>query len=328
MKIQSFLQALPKAELHLHLEGALPWAMVQTQHSHMPNAPAWWSETFRFADFTDFLAAIGSCYREVLVSTEQYAYAAQTLCNQLASQNVRYVEISFSTDHALSMGLSLDEVVATIKSAAVGQMVVRVFGGINRNVAYTLNDPLIKAMLNTPLLDGFDLHGDERLNTPKPYAEIYAQAQAAGLMTRAHAGEIVGPQSVRDALDFLGVKRIEHGTTAIYDQVLVERLAEEQITLDLCLTSNLKLGVVPKLTAHPICEFHRRGIPVTVNTDDPTIFGCSLTEELQLLVDKLGFSLADVAQMQRNAFHVANMPQTAKAAVLAEIDALLEMERG
>ncbi len=174
-------------------------------------------------------------------------------------------------------------------------------------------------------LDGLDLHGDENLRGPEAYAELYALARARGLATKAHAGELAGPRSIRAVLDALQVKRIEHGITAIQDEALLARLADEAITLDLCPTSNLKLGVVQSAAEHPIRRFFERGVRVTVSTDNPTILGCSLTSELKLLVEHLGFSLPDLIQLQRNAFSAANLSATQRAAIMDELEALRDI---
>jgi adenosine deaminase len=178
-------------------------------------------------------------------------------------------------------------------------------------------------MFDTPGLDGIDLHGDERACGPAPFAPMYAHARQRGFAVKAHAGELAGPHAIIDTLDALGVRRIEHGTTAIHDEALMTRLASEGITLDMCPSSNAKLRVVDSVATHPIRELHKRGVPVTVNTDDPTVFGCSLTGELRLLAKHLDFSPHDLAQLQRNAFWAADMPIATRAAALAEIDALV-----
>ncbi len=142
-------------------------------------------------------------------------------------------------------------------------------------------------------------------------------------MVKAHAGELSGATSVWDALEYLKVNRIEHGTRAIEDQALVDYLADHDITLDMCPTSNLKLRVVDKLDAHPIKTLFQRGVCVTVNTDDPTFFGCSLTGELHTLVDQMSFTLADLVELERNAFRAARLDDHERAAILTELDALV-----
>ena len=324
MRTRDFIQALPKAELHLHFEGTVPWPLVQAcADEALPDAPAWWAEDFRFDDFQDFTLAMKDCYRPVLTSIEHYQQVAQLVFDNLAAQNVRYVETSFAPDIALKQGFSVEDVVTAIKSAAPPTLTVVVFCGLARHNQRTLDDPVIEAMFSAPNLDGIDLHGDERLSGPAPFTEIFARAGQLGLMTKAHAGELTGPQTIRDTLDLLQVNRIEHGTTAIQDESLLSRLVAEGVTLDMCPTSNLKLRVVDRLESHPIQDFLRRGIPVTVNTDDPTVFGSSLTNELCLLADKLGFSPADLARVQITAFKVAQLPDQQRADILTEIDQLV-----
>ena len=320
----AFIQSLPKAELHLHLEGALPWELVQAHAQEpLPDSPVWWADDFRFDSFDQFTQSMSFCYRHILTSVESYHLVARQIFHNLAAQNVRYVEISFSPEHAASQQLSLSEVAAGIKEAAPETLTVCVFCGLARTQPHRLSDALIKEILRTPNLDGLDLHGHEALQTPAPFAPIFIQAKEKGLLTKAHAGELAGPQSIKEALHHLQVARIEHGATAIQDEDLLARLAGEGVTLDMCPSSNLKLRVIEDIAMHPIRQFHERGIRVTVNTDDPTIFGCTLTSELQLLAEKLCFSADHLAQLQVNAFQAAKMPPAKREAVLAEIEGLL-----
>jgi adenosine deaminase len=321
MQVTEFIQALPKAELHLHLEGAVPWELARALALEpLPDTPPWWAGEFRFDDFDHFSQAIRLCFRHVLTSVENYQQAAQTIFKKLAAQNVRYVELSFSPRFALAQGLPLAGIVTAIRQVVPPGLTLGLFLGLNRGATYHLTDAVIEAVFATPGVDGLDLHGKETDQGPAPFADIFAQARQNGLMIKAHAGELLGPQSITDALDYLQVPRIQHGATAIQDEALLERLAAERITLDLCPTSNLKLRVVPHIAAHPIRHFHQRGIPVTVNTDDPTVFGCSLTDELHLLAHQLDFSPQELAQLQINAFQVAKMPADQKQAILTEIN--------
>lgn len=316
-----FINALPKAELHLHFEGTVPWEMVRACSSgNLPETPPWWADDFRFDDFTHFAQTLGMCYRPVLTSLDRYYEVAHKAFAQLASQNVRYVETSFSAEHAASLGLALADIVAVIKRAAPPNMVVCVYCGLLRTILRTLEDPLVQAIFATPNLDGLDLHGDESLQEAAPFADIFIAAKKQGLGVKAHAGELVGPASIYQALDLLQVTRIEHGTTAKEDNGLLQRLAQERIILDMSPWSNVKLNVVEGITVHPITEFYKQGILVTINTDDPVLFGYTLTDELQSLVTNLKFSLPDLAQLQRNAFKVAKISATQRASILKEID--------
>lgn len=314
MLTADLLRALPKAELHLHFEGAVPWSL--------PELPTWWAEDFRFTDFTQFREAGRACLAG-LTSLAAYGAAAATVFRDLHAQNVRYVEISLDVVRLAAQPLPLDDVVTVIKAAAPAGLTVRVIAGFSYHKTERTPGDVVDAVLGSPVVDGIDLHGDETRESTARFADVFTAARDKGLITKAHAGELVGPRSIARALDLLGVRRIEHGVRAVEDAALVERLAAEAITLDLCPWSNVKLGIVPDLATHPVGRLHARGVPVTISTDDPTLFGRSLTAELAALVDEAGLAVADIARMQANAFRVAAMPEEARAAALREIGALL-----
>jgi adenosine deaminase len=325
MQTVDFIQALPKAELHLHLEGAIDWALAQELSPEpLPDHPPWWADDFRYDDFTHFSQVMRLHYRSVLNSVENYGRAAQWLFNQLVAQNVRYVETSFGPGIALTHQLPLADVVSAIKQAAPPTLSVCVYFGLARTELYDHDHPKLQAMFATPNIDGLDLHGDETVHGPAPFAPIFAHARELGWQIKAHAGELVGPHSICEALDTLHVTRIEHGTTAMHDEALQERLTAEGITLDMCPTSNVKLRVVERIESHPIRRFLQRGIRVTVNTDDPSAFGCTLTSELHTLVERLNFTLPELAQLQVNAFNVAKMPTAKRESIINEIETLTE----
>ncbi len=324
MGLADFIQALPKAELHLHLEGAVPWPLVRKYSPDpLPASPPWWQPGYRFPDFSaDFAPAVRACYRPVLTAPERYAETAGAIVAGLAEQNVRYVELSFSPNYVLKLGLAVSDIVAAIKSAAHASVAVAVYAGLGRDGAPDLDEAVRAALRAAPGLDGIDLHGDERVDGLGRWTEFFAEARARGLRLKAHAGELAGPASVRAVLDKLGVTRIEHGVRAVEEAALVRRLAAEAITLDVCPTSNVRLNVVGDLSAHPVRRLYAAGVPVTIATDDPTVFGCSLSGELQHLVEQLGFAPADLVPLQRNAFRVAALPAAQQRAIAAELDAL------
>ena len=320
MPTAELLRALPKAELHLHFEGAVPWLL--------PERPAWWAEDFRFTDFTQFREAGRACLTG-LTSLAAYGAAAAAVFRDLHAQNVRYVEISLDVVRPAAQPLPLDDVVTVIKAAAPAGLTVRVIAAFSYHKTERTPGDVVDAVLASAVVDGVDLHGDETQQSTARFAGVFRAARDKGWITKAHAGELVGPRSIVRALDLLGVRRIEHGVRAVEDAALVERLAAEAITLDLCPWSNVKLGIVPDLATHPVSRLHARGVPVTISTDDPTLFGRSLTAELAALVDEAGLAVADIARMQANAFRVAAMPEDARAAALREIAALLgENESG
>jgi adenosine deaminase len=322
MLTREFVRALPKAELHLHLEGAVPWAMVRAHSTDgLPASPPWSADGFRFEDFTEFRGAVQTCMG-CLVDARAYGAVTGAIVLDMRAQNARYVEISFDVVRVLDKRLEIADVVGAMKAAAPPGVVVRVFAAFSQHKPERTPAAVIETVLAAPGLDGISLHGDETAQSTAYFADAFAEARRHGLLTKAHAGELLGPESVVKALDLLGVPRIEHGVRAIEDDALVERLAADGVTLDVCPWSNVRLRVVRDLTAHPIRRLHARGVRLTVNTDDPTVFGRTLSQEIASLVDDLGFSPAEVARLQANAFAVAAMPAAARDAVLGEIEAL------
>ena len=327
MRTAEFIQALPKAELHLHLEGAVPWAMARAfSVNSLPERPAWYAEGFQFADFLEFRGAVRDCMA-CLVDAPAYGAAAATIFLGLRAQNVRYAEISFDVARVLEKNLEVADVVAAIKAAEPPGLITRVFAGLSQHKVERTSPKVIEAVLSAPGLNGLSLHGDETMQRVDAYVDAFAEARRRGLQTKAHAGELMGPASVSTVLDRLGVTRIEHGVRAAEDNALVERLAAEAVTLDVCPWSNVRLKVVESLARHPIGLLHERGVRLTINTDDPTVFGRTLSEELSSLVDDLGFTPIDLARFQANAFAVAAIPDDTRKAVLDEIDALRAQRR-
>jgi adenosine deaminase len=324
MDTATFIQKLPKAEFHLHLEGAVDWSLAQACAPDLPETPHWWHADYRFPDFTDFENAMRAMFHPVLTSPERFHQVAQMVFDTLAQQNVRYVEVSFSADPPRYADI-LPEIVQAIHEAAPATMIVKVIGALNRRRPIAPGrDALADRLLAIPGLDGCDIHGDERTGKPSPFAEFFQAAHQRWQIVKAHAGEICGADSVRETLDTLRVNRIEHGTRSLEDRALMQRLIDEQITLDMCPTSNVRLRVVDSYAAHPIADWLRRGLRVTVNTDDPTLFNCTLTGELHALVTHLGMTHAELAQLQKNGFAAAVIPDAMRQSLFAEIDALLE----
>jgi adenosine deaminase len=321
MRTVEFIRALPKAELHLHLEGAVPWAMARAKAPTLPERPPWYADGLQFVDFLQFRGAVRDCM-SCLIDAPAYGAAAGAIFRGLLAQNVRYVEISFDVARALEQKLEVHDVVAAIKGAEPPGLITRVFAGLSQHKPERTPPAVVEAVLSVPGLDGLSLHGDETAQQTPVFVEAFAEARRRGLQTKAHAGELMGPASVATALDLLGVTRIEHGVRAAEDDALVDRLAAEGVTLDVCPWSNVRLRVVKSLAAHPIRRLHERGVRLTINTDDPTVFGRTLSEELTSLVEDLGFAHADLARFQANAFAVAALPAATRAALLAELTAL------
>jgi len=199
-------------------------------------------------------------------------------------------------------------------------MTVRLIGGISmdRDLAWMMD--VGKEAVWCDSLDGLDVHGDERTGDLRKFSGIFQEARSNGKITKAHAGEFGGPVSIHKTLDILRVKRIQHGIRAVKDASLVSRLVDEGITLDLCPWSNVKLGAVESLAGHPLPEFHRSGIRVSVNTDDPTLFGRTLTDEYCWLGKEMGLSYREIGAIASNPFKNAAMHDYIRDACRKEID--------
>lgn len=288
----------------------------------LPERPDWWAAEFRFENFAHFRQAARVVPFRTLGTLDAHGPAAAAVFAGLVAQNVRYVEVSFDAERVARLALPFDGVVAAIKDAAPPRLAVRVFGAFSYHKQDRTTPELVTALLDAPGLDGIDLHGDEALRGARTFASAFTEARRRGLAVKAHAGELAGPDSIREALDLLGVDRIEHGVRAIEDERLLTRLAADAITLDVCPWSNVKMGVARDLTSHPIRRLHDRGIRVTVSTDDPTIFGRTLTEELAAVVDDAGFARAELLRLQANAFEVALITPQERATALAGLSAL------
>jgi adenosine deaminase len=245
----------------------------------------------------------------------------------LADQNVRYVEVSFSATRGLHLGISFDEILAAINTAKqriVNKRAIRVglIVALGREC-----DAHIAAEFARKAADakkdgvvGLDLHGDETAAPPEQFAEAFEIARHAGLGLRAHAGEGAGAPSIWGAIRFLGVSRIAHGIRAIEDAALIEYLRHHPITLDVCPTSNLKLGIVSSLSVHPIRRLFDLGIRVTVNSDDPLFFNTTISEEYQALRQHLGFTSGELKQVTLYAVEGAFLSDEERATLRREIE--------
>ena len=315
--LEAFLRDLPKAELHLHLEGAVPWERLLTWSDEpLPPRPPWWDRDHRFASFGEFVTAMRGTWRGYLDSPERITEAAQGAFATLVAQKVRYAEISFGLG---AYGFPVREVVTAIKVGEPSGLDVRVFAGISRDRDLEWMLGLAREAVEADGLDGIDLHGDERAGRLEDFAGIYEAARERGLMTKAHAGELGGAGSVRETVEVLGVNRVEHGFRAAEDPDVVGFLRDRGVVLDLCPWSNVKLQVVSDLAGHPLKVLHEAGVRVTVNTDDPTVFGQSLTDEFRWLVTEMGLQARDVAVIAGNGFRAALIPGAERDRYLGEI---------
>lgn len=320
--LRAFIQSLPKTETHLHLEGALPFELLQRVRPDFRNPPASWEWAFKFRDFAHFEAALLDMAFSWFTSPEHYHEAARLIFARHVAQNVKYVETSFASGVIEFGGLAGREVLAAIRAAVPPGLEVRVFMGIHHNGASPKMMPVLEDALGWADLAGVDLHGTESFPLEPWSAEYWAAARKAGKYTKAHAGEFMGADFVRRILDELQPQRIEHGVRAVEDPTVVDELKRRGVALDVCPISNHKLMPGVTLATHPIRRLFDAGVKVTVSTDDPISFGNTLTDDYAALAEHRGFSRRELVQLARHGFEVALLTETQRQSWLRELDAV------
>lgn len=302
----SWYERIPKVELHLHLEGAIPhptlWQLIQKYggNPEVPDLPAL-QKRFQYRDFAHFLET-WVWKNQFIREYADYTLIAESVARDLASQNIRYAEVYFSPSRFFENGMKTPEMALAIRRglSRVPWIKINLVADLVRdngldNAAAVLAD--ITEVKKEAGITGITIGGSEQSFPPAPFADIYTQASRYGFHTSAHAGEAAGPESIWGAIRDLKVDRIGHGTRAVQDEKLLDYLAETKIPLEVCPLSNVCTGVVPSIEAHPVRRFFKLGLVVTINTDDPKMFGNSLAEEYRLLVEKLAFTPYDVQSL-------------------------------
>ena len=344
-KLRSFIAAMPKAELHVHLEGSIgPETLLELARRHDrlhvlpstdPNELHTWYE---FVDFPRFMR-IYLIISDLLRTPEDFALIVERHGQAMAAQNIRYSELTFTpfthTDYQ-DKGLTIDNLLEGLEAGreaarqAYGVEMRWVFD-IARNMSFDAGgryDPhpaertLEYALRGREFgVIGLGLGGFEVGAPPEPFAHAFADAKAAGLLSVPHAGETVGPSSVWGAIDALQADRVGHGVRAIEDPALLVALRDRQIPLEINPTSNVCLHVYNRAAVHPFPHLDRMGLKVTVNSDDPPLFNTTLNDEFNVLAAEFGYGAAGLARIARNAFEVCAAPDTLKSTLLAEFDA-------
>lgn len=322
--VADFIRQLPKTETHLHIEGALPYSLLQKLDPvRFAEAPAFWARDFRYPSFAEFERVLIEHAMLWFTSAERYHEAAAEVFRELQQENCRYVETSFHLGMVEFTGIPEREIFAAIQSAAPEGMEVRVFAGMARNHYTPLLEKVIAGLADWEELDGIDLHGPEDVATESWTAPVWGRVQEAGKVVKAHAGEFAGPENVRFVLEELGVRRVQHGVNAVRDPEVMALAAELGATFDVCPISNVKLGPVSSIREHPIRKLMEAGIRCTVSRDDPFSFGNRLCDEYEELAAELDFTNEELAQVARNGFEVASLSDEEKTQWLLEIDQVM-----
>jgi len=307
--------ALPKVELHVHIMGSIrPETLLSIIETDGIDAPYTSVEQivkrFEYTDFLNFIIA----YMEIvdfIIDERHFEQITYEMLENCAKSNVHYVEASFSPRDHLPRGLTFDGMSESINKGI--QRAKRDFGietnirvDIVRNSSYDEGMEILDLIEKKPdNILTVDLGGKESGWPPSRFAEHYKRATAMGLHRVAHAGEAAGPESIWDAIHSLDVERIGHGVTARQDPDLVEYLKNERIAIEMCPVSNLRTGVVSSIQEHPIREYYDKGLLVTVNSDDPSLFHTSMNNEYIQLHEHLNFSVEELYQISLNGIETA-----------------------
>lgn len=321
--MRDFIQALPKTETHLHIEGALPYELLTARDAaKWPPHPAFRARSYRYVTFPDFERILLEHALPWFTTAESYFEAAKVIFAKHVAQNVRYVETSFHLPVTQFIKVPGPEIIAAIRAAAPASLEVRVFTGMLRSDLGGELRATIDRLHTWDGLAGVDLHGFETMPTHPDTAAVWSRLRVAGKVTKCHAGEFDGPARVREAIEVLGVRRIQHGVRSIEDPAVVKLAADTGTTFDVCPISNVGLQVVPSMAAHPLRQLMQAGVNCTVSTDDPLCFANTLNEEYETLAGELHFTKAELAQVARNGWAVADVPAAMRLVMLSEIDRL------
>ncbi|HEY8217119.1 MAG TPA: adenosine deaminase [Acidimicrobiia bacterium] len=326
----AWFRALPKAELHLHIEGTLePELMFELAARNGISLPYPDVEAVRRAyGFDDLQSFLDLYYAgcNVLVHEQDFAELTAAYTRRAVDQGVRHAEIFFDPQTHTDRGIGFDVVVAGITGALAEAE--RELGLTSRLILCFLRDQSAEAAMTTldralahrDALTAVGLDSAEVGNPPETFRAVFDRARAEGLLTVAHAGEEGPPEYIWQALDLLHASRIDHGVRCVGDDRLVQRLVAEEVPLTVCPLSNVKLRVFDSIEHHNLATLLRRGIRATVNSDDPAYFGGYVADNLAAVTPALGLTRAEVLELARNSFRASFLDDATRDRHLADVD--------
>jgi adenosine deaminase/aminodeoxyfutalosine deaminase len=333
MDLSSFIRRLPKAELHLHLEGAITAETLVELSARQDATPLTLGQAaalYQYTDFTGFLMAF-KAITERLRKAEDYELATWRMLDRLAQQGVVHAEVYVSVGvvyywrrcefEPLFAGM---ERARTRAEAELGITVYWIFDAVRHfgpDEAARVFRKAAELRPQFPSIIGVGIGGDERRTGSEPFRDLYAEARAAGLRLTAHAGETVGPEGIWGALN-IGAERIGHALSAMHDPELMELLAERQVPLEICITSNLRTSCCARLEDHPVRRYFDSGLMITLNSDDPALFASDLQDEYRLAHDSFAFTPEHLRELAANSIEASFLPAERKVGVLRRIESL------
>jgi len=323
------LPALPKVELHRHLEGAVRLQTIidlyreagQPLAARTPEELAPEAQVLRpmssLAEVLTYFRVAQEAFRDY-AAVERIAFEA---VEDLANDNVRLAELRFSPDflcrpHGLDWDRAMEAILGGVQRARDLDVAVGLIAIVSRSYGIESAERTVDfALRHREHLVGFDLADDEINHPPAMFARVLEPVRDAGIPLTAHYGEAAGPEYPRDAVQALGVRRLGHGVSVAWDPAVTALVVEHGVALEMCPTSNERTNAVPSLDRHPARQLLEEGAPVTINTDDPGLFGIDLTHELSVAADVLGFDDGELRRVTANALEASFLPEAVKADV-------------
>lgn len=334
MKVSQFINDLPKAELHLHIEGSFePELMFEIARRNQVSLSYGSVDDLRKAyDFSNLQDFLDIYYQgmNVLLKERDFYDLTMAYLKRVASQGVRHVEIFFDPQGHTSRGVPFETVIDGIWNAlrdgqrdlGISFYIIMCFlRHLDEADAF---DTLEQSLPWRDRIVGVGLDSSEVGHPPEKFGRVFAKAREYGFRAVAHAGEEGPPEYVRSAIELLGVDRIDHGNRCLEDVDLTRKIAQQQIPLTVCPLSNLKLCVVDRLQDHPLPQMLEQGLMVTLNSDDPAFFGGYMAENYQAMQDALGTSDDTLSDMARNSFKASFLSDGEKKQRLDELEQYLE----
>lgn len=333
MDSDSFIRRLPKAELHLHLEGTVtPETLVELSagQDSVPLDFAQANALFQYTDFSGFLLAF-KAITERLRTPDDYELASWRMAQRLAEQGVVHAEVYVSVGVVYywrrcefePLFLGMERARARAESE-LGLSLYWIFDAVRHfgpEEAARVFHKAAELRPQFPSIIGIGIGGDERRTGAEPFRDLYAEARDAGLRLTAHAGETVGPEGIWGALN-IGAERLGHALSAIQDPELMGVLAERQIPLELCVSSNLRTGCCLRLEDHPLRRYFDAGLMVILNSDDPALFHSDLENEYRIAQERFAFTQEHLREVASNSIEASFLPPERKVEILRRIESL------
>lgn len=333
--LQDFIRRLPKAELHLHLEGTITPATLRdlsARHDTPPISMRAADAYYSFDDFSGFM----ECYKAVtrrLIDPEDYELVAWRMMEGLAAQGVIHAEVFISVG-VIYMWRNFDprafepifERLEFARERAARELNLTVYWIFDAVRHFTVEEAervfrkAAEMRAKYPSIIGIGLGGDERRTASEPFRALFERAREQGLRLTNHAGETTGPEGIWEALG-IGSERIGHALSAIRDQALMDEMKKRGTVLELNPTSNIRTGLCGAFSEHPLRRYFDEGLLVTLNSDDPAFFGSDIANEYLLAHEEQGFNRDELRQLASNSIRASFLPDAEKASWLARIDA-------